>query len=140
MTRRSSAFRPMTGRIVMLASRRWRGTSTLRTKRGSGAGAGARLHPRVPGADILQVRVERLADPGKEIDKGKEQDIGERKALAAHILLAGHQPIEPGEPLLRDLLQVAGGLRDAMDAGLEHPQPLAKAEAVSHRLEDVEVD
>jgi hypothetical protein len=42
----------------------------------SGGGARALRHPRVPGADVSELRVDRLADAGKKVDKREEQDVG----------------------------------------------------------------
>src|SRR6185437_4705132 len=50
------------------------------------------------------------------------------------------QPVEPFELLLRDLLQIGGGLRDDVDAVLEELEPVRIAEACNERLYDVEID
>ena len=54
--------------------------------------------------------------------------------------LPAHQTVEPRELLARDRLQVVGRLRDGADAILEEHEALGVAEAVRHRLDDVEVD
>src|SRR6266700_2120855 len=60
---------------------------------------------REPGGDIGVGGIERLADLAAEIDPAIEQDVGEREAIAAEIVLAGHLPVQPLQPVGRDLLQ-----------------------------------
>src|SRR5579883_2859163 len=94
----------------------------------------------MPGHDVLELGIDRLPHAGEEIDEGEEQDIRERQPIAADERLAIHETVEPFEFFLRGLLQVVRGLRNAMDAVLEHLEPFGVAEAVRHRLQDAEID
>src|SRR6201999_2351701 len=107
---------------------------------GSRLGRGPRLHALVPRRDVLVLRVERLADAGAEIQEAEQVDVAHGEARAAEILLARHLAVEPGQAVLRDLLQAVRGFGHAHHAGLEQAQALAVAEAVGERLDDVQID
>src|SRR5689334_4439245 len=93
-----------------------------------------------PAGEVPEFGIERLADLAAEIDEAIEQDIGEREALADDEFLPRHLAVEPFDAILRDLLETVGGFGNRDDAVLEELQALAEAEAVRHRLADVEID
>ena len=55
---------------------------------------GARGHARVPGLQVLALRVERLADRRAELEEREEQDVRQREAVAADELTPFDQAVE----------------------------------------------
>src|SRR5258708_23783166 len=96
----------------------------------SRGGAWSRFHALEPGGEILQGRVERLADTLHEVEHGEEKYVGHAELVAGDEGLAPHQLVEPGELVARRRLQLIGRLWNAAHPALEHLQPFAEAEAV----------